>query len=157
VCVQAGGAHHRLASCGCAVAVLWLCCVQPVRPDERSIATHTPVANRLLCPTPPTPLRGAAALTLVQGSIPATVGRVASSFGVTGGGMLRGLTMAVGRDGIYTAGLLGITPATQAYLQKEHGQSERQAGLYASVLGGVTCAFFSHPFDMIKTCLQVSS
>ena len=87
------------------------------------------------------------------GSIASTVGGIVKRFGMFGSGMGRAMSICVVRDGIYTAGLLGITPATQTELMKQ-GHSQSAAGLYASVIGGVTCAFFSHPLDVCKTCMQ---
>ena len=89
------------------------------------------------------------------GSIPVTVSRVVRDHGVFASGMGRGLAGCVVRDGIYTAGLLGVTPAMQSWLVKERGCSEGEAGLFASVIGGVSCAVLSHPLDLVKTCLQV--
>ena len=42
----------------------------------------------------------------------------------------------------------------QDYLMKEHDMSALNAGLWASVLGGVLGAVLSHPFDCVKTCMQ---
>jgi len=88
------------------------------------------------------------------GSIPSVATRVIRTHGVLNGGLWRGLLPCVMRDGIYTAGLLGVTPATQRMFVEQHGYSEQAAGVYASVVGGLGCAFLSHPFDLVKTCMQ---
>ena len=68
-------------------------------------------------------------------------------------GLMRGLLPCIVRDSLYTCGLLGVTPYTQSYLM-EKGYSQSSAGVYASVLGGCSAAFFSHPADMVKICMQ---
>lgn len=88
------------------------------------------------------------------GSIPTVAARVVRTNGVLSSGLGRGLLPCVMRDGIYTAGLLGVTPATQRVFMEQYGHSEQVAGVYASVVGGLGCAFLSHPFDLVKTCMQ---
>jgi len=91
---------------------------------------------------------------LKGGSIPYQLTSIIKNHGILSNGMGRGLSQSIARDGIYTCGLLGITPATQNILINKYNYSERQAGFYASIIGGVTCAAISHPFDMVKTVLQ---
>jgi len=90
-------------------------------------------------------LRGGSMLTQAR--------RIVTVYGVGAEGLFRGLSQTMLRDSVYTAGLLGITPAGQNILERR-GHSERAAGFYASVIGGVTCAIGSQPFDVMKTCLQ---
>ena len=87
-------------------------------------------------------------------SIPTVAARIVRTNGILSSGMGRGLLPCVMRDGIYTAGLLGVTPATQRVFMEHYGHSEQVAGVYASVVGGLGCAFLSHPFDLVKTCMQ---
>jgi hypothetical protein len=91
---------------------------------------------------------------LSGGSIPTVAARIVRTHGMLSSGMGRGLLPCVMRDGIYTAGLLGVTPATQRVFMEHYGHSEQVAGVYASVVGGLGCAFLSHPFDLVKTCMQ---
>lgn len=91
---------------------------------------------------------------LSGGSIPTVASRIVRTHGMLNSGLWRGLGPCVMRDGIYTAGLLGVTPATQRVFIEQHGQSEQAAGVCASVVGGLGCAFLSHPFDLVKTCMQ---
>lgn len=90
---------------------------------------------------------------LKGGSIPSQVSSIIKNHGVLSNGLGRAMSQSIIRDGIYTCGLLGITPATQNILISK-GYSERASGFYASIIGGVACATLSHPFDMVKTVLQ---
>lgn len=87
------------------------------------------------------------------GSFLGTPVRVVQAHGLLSKGMFRGLTAAMCRDGIYAVGMLGVTPLVQDALVKE-GYSLSSASFYASMLGGVLAAVPSHPFDVIKTCMQ---
>jgi hypothetical protein len=91
---------------------------------------------------------------LKGGSLPHRLSSLVRKHGLMGGGAFRGLTQSIMRDGIYTCGLLGITPATQNMFMHSYGCSERASGFYASIIGGVACATLSHPFDMVKTVVQ---
>ena len=68
--------------------------------------------------------------------------------------LLRGLMPTIGRDAIYVTGMLGVTPYVQEYLINEKNISVNQAGFYASIIGGIIAAVPSHPFDIVKTCIQ---
>lgn len=81
--------------------------------------------------------------------------RIARFYGIFGGGLMRGLTANILRDSIYVSGMLGLTPLIQGYfLKAHHDMSLAQASFYASMIGGFISAIPSHPFDMIKTCMQ---
>lgn len=69
-------------------------------------------------------------------------------------GLYRGLSPAIFRDAIYVGSMLGVTPVLQQYLERHHGQSSMVASFNASVLGGILAAIPSHPFDIVKTCMQ---
>jgi hypothetical protein len=68
--------------------------------------------------------------------------------------LFRGLTPTIARDAIYVTGMLGVTPFVQEYLVREKNMSVTSAGFYASLVGGVLAAVPSHPFDLVKTCMQ---
>jgi len=87
------------------------------------------------------------------GSIAAQLGSVIKEGGMFSRGIGRGMGCAILRDGIYVAGLLGITPTLQTHLIRK-GHSEATSGLYASIVGGCVAAVLSHPLDMVKTCMQ---
>ena len=74
-----------------------------------------------------------------------------------GNQIFRGLTPALARDAIYVTGMLGVTPILQTYLVEEKQFSMSAAGFYASIAGGILAALPSHPFDMMKTCMQAKS
>lgn len=42
----------------------------------------------------------------------------------------------------------------QDYLMAEHNVSQSKSGLLASLVGGLFAAVPSHPFDVVKTCMQ---
>lgn len=78
----------------------------------------------------------------------------AASLGVT---TVRGMPMCSMREGIYTAGYLGVAPSMREYLREHHGdkfQSEDQARFMGAIAAGIMGAYLSHPFDTIKTCMQ---
>ena len=86
-------------------------------------------------------------------SLSEMTGQIVRGYGIFHRGLMRGLIPCMIRDAVYTCGLLGITPYTQEYLISK-GHSLASASLYASVVGGCSAAFFSHPADMIKICMQ---
>lgn len=79
---------------------------------------------------------------------------VIKQHGIFSHGIFRGVTAAASRDTIYTCGMLGVTPRLQSYLQDKYELSQSSASFYASMIGGVAAAVPSHPFDVIKTCMQ---
>lgn len=95
-------------------------------------------------------------LTMIQqqrfgGSIVSTPARLISTFGASG--MSRGLLMSCGREGIYTAGVLGTCPVFIDKF-KQRGWSTNQAKMGGAICAGVMSASISHPMDTIKSCLQ---
>ena len=66
----------------------------------------------------------------------------------------RGLFPTMCRESMFVTGLLGITPVVQELLESRYQYTPTLAGLYASIIGGVLAAVPSHPFDIIKTCMQ---
>lgn len=77
-----------------------------------------------------------------------------STYGVSSRGLYRGLVPAIFRDSLYVGSMLGVTPLLQNYLEKRHGQSPLMASFNASICGGIMAAIPSHPFDIVKTCMQ---
>lgn len=69
-------------------------------------------------------------------------------------GMFRGLYMACGREGLFAAGMLGISPSIKRYAIDAHGYDTETAKVIAAVTSGVIVANISHPLDTIKTCQQ---
>lgn len=70
------------------------------------------------------------------------------------GGLFRGLGATAGREFVYVGAMLGVTPTIQRTLVEKYDVSMGMAGLYASTIGGVVASIPSHPFDVIKTCMQ---
>lgn len=68
--------------------------------------------------------------------------------------IFRGLIPTIARDSIYVTGMLGVTPVVQKYLIEKKDFSVSAAGFHASLIGGVLAALPSHPFDIVKTCMQ---
>lgn len=89
------------------------------------------------------------------GSFPGTFARIVKNHGVLNNGIMRGLVGAASRDAIYVSGMLAVTPLLREYLMNTYDTPSALAGFYASLLGGVVAAVPSHPFDVIKTCMQV--
>jgi hypothetical protein len=88
------------------------------------------------------------------GSFIAACSHIVGRYGLGSQGLMRGLGPTMLRDGVYVAGLLGLTPVLQARLVDQYGCSQAGATLGASLVGGSLCALASHPADMIKTCMQ---
>ena len=86
------------------------------------------------------------------GSFAHQVYRIGSQFGAAG--IMRGLGPTMVRDGVYVAGLLGITPVVQELLMRRYDMSANQASFSASMVGGLACSLASHPADIVKTCMQ---
>jgi hypothetical protein len=86
------------------------------------------------------------------GSIFATLRRISLDHGTLM--LFRGLTPAMIRDALYVSGFLGVTPLLQEYLMQNHEMQVLEAGFCASMFGGIVAALPSHPFDVVKTCMQ---
>ena len=96
-------------------------------------------------------------LTMIQqqrfgGSIFGTPARLVADHGGVSA-MSRGLLMSCGREGIYTAGVLGTCPVFAGQLEAR-GFEKTSAKLLAAIGAGVISASLSHPMDTIKTCQQ---
>ncbi len=88
------------------------------------------------------------------GSLVSVVSNIARTYGFNQHGILRGLVANIYRDSVYVSGMLGITPIIQNALLDEFDLSRAHASFYASMIGGMIAAIPSHPFDVIKTCMQ---
>lgn len=80
--------------------------------------------------------------------------RVMNNHGFSSSGVMRGVLSTTLRDSIYVTGMLGVTPLYYEILKKKYGFNSISAGFYSSLLGGIFAAIPSHPFDVIKTCMQ---
>ena len=70
-------------------------------------------------------------------------------------GLFRGLVTSCGREGLFTAGYMGIGPSMKEFLQKNKiVEGEAGSKLGGAIAGGVIAATLSHPLDTIKTCMQ---
>ncbi len=81
--------------------------------------------------------------------VPATL---VKNFGPTVIG--RAMHLCSGREGLWCAGYLGITPVLSRYLNEVHNVKETTAKIYASVVAGLIAAPLSHPLDTMKTGMQ---
>ena len=86
------------------------------------------------------------------GSIFSTPGRLVSSFGFAS--LFRGLVTSCGREGMFTAGYMGIGPVVNRTVVEDYGYSPATGTFAGAVGGGVIAATLSHPMDTIKTCMQ---
>jgi hypothetical protein len=85
------------------------------------------------------------------GSLLGTPMRIVSEFGLLT--LMRGLVTSCGREGLFTAGVLGIAPVFANTLKEDYGFNEL-AKPCGAVGAGVVAATLSHPLDTIKTCMQ---
>jgi len=68
--------------------------------------------------------------------------------------VFRGISMALVRDSIYVGAMLGLTPILNRHFQQAYDCNPKASNFYASIVGGIVAAVPSHPFDLIKTCMQ---
>jgi hypothetical protein len=85
-------------------------------------------------------------------SLVGTAGKVVREFGALT--MFRGLTVSCGREGIFTAGYLGLGPVFARRLKDGYGVSSSIGDFAGAVGAGLIAATLSHPLDTIKTCMQ---
>eukprot|EP00931_Biecheleriopsis_adriatica_P109854 TRINITY_DN8411_c0_g2_i1.p1 TRINITY_DN8411_c0_g2~~TRINITY_DN8411_c0_g2_i1.p1 ORF type:complete len:301 (-),score=63.86 TRINITY_DN8411_c0_g2_i1:113-964(-) len=96
-------------------------------------------------------------LTMIQqqrygGSLFGTPARLIKEFGASS--ILRGVTMTIGRESLFTMAMLGLCPVLQRSLSTNYGL-EKSVALAAGSLAGATMAgTITHPMDTIKTCMQ---
>lgn len=85
------------------------------------------------------------------GSLPATMQRIWQNHGPLM--FMRGFSCTASREGLFTAGYLGLVPAAQSAC-REHGVSPWWGNCGASVGGGLFVAAVTQPLDTAKTCMQ---
>ena len=100
---------------------------------------------------------GPAELVMIQqqrfnASLGSTFKSLISQKGV--GIMGKGLSLAAGRDGLYTCFVLGSTAVITAQAQESFGLSPSMAFTVGGLTSGIGAAVFTHPFDTIKTRVQ---
>jgi len=68
----------------------------------------------------------------------------------------RGVSSMAVREGIYTAGYLGLAPVLTNYFASMPGREEKhlQNAIGSCCIAGVTCALVTHPVDTAKTVVQ---
>jgi len=85
------------------------------------------------------------------GTIFKMIRRIHAAHGIPG--FFRGLTMTMGREGIFCSSYIALNPLMQEKL-KERGVNGSQASVYSAVATGTFGALLSHPADTLKTRLQ---
>ena len=95
------------------------------------------------------------------GTILGTPLRVIRERGLLGRGIMRGVGCCAMRDALSVGGMLGVAPVVQRWFASRGGDAGGAGGGVGAVLagtlaGGAVGAFVSHPFDVIKTRLQVA-
>ena len=68
--------------------------------------------------------------------------------------LFRGLETSCGREGLFTAGYLGMGPVFAEQLQAKYGLSASTSNFAGAAGAGMIAATLSHPLDTIKTCMQ---
>ena len=86
------------------------------------------------------------------GSMLEAAGRVVRERGALT--LFRGLETSCGREGLFTAGYLGMGPVFAEQLVNSYGMSQGTANFAGAAGAGVIAASLSHPLDTIKTCMQ---
>ena len=69
-------------------------------------------------------------------------------------GLFRGLFTSCGREGLFTAGYLGLGPVFAEKLKQRETLTGKVAEFVGAAGAGVIAATLSHPLDTIKTCMQ---
>ena len=68
--------------------------------------------------------------------------------------LFRGLATSCGREGLFTAGCLGLAPVLAEKLHSDFGVESKLGSFLGACCAGMVAATLSHPLDTIKTCLQ---
>lgn len=85
----------------------------------------------------------------------ATIAHLSKTYGVTS--LMRGYVPCAIREGIYTAGYLGLAPVLTSQLIRFGGffkDSPFAAALTGACSAGTIAALLTHPVDTAKTCVQ---
>ena len=67
--------------------------------------------------------------------------------------LLRGLATSCGREGVFCAGYLGLSPTIKQW-GMDAGYGAAASTVLGAVCSGVIASTLSHPMDTIKTCMQ---
>jgi hypothetical protein len=86
------------------------------------------------------------------GSLLRTPQRLVKDFGIRS--LFRGYTPMIGREVIWTTGMLGTTPMMQKWLMQEKGWSLNAAESTASLANGVVVGILSCPLDAMSTIMK---
>mmetsp|Transcript_21465 Transcript_21465/g.48461 ORF Transcript_21465/g.48461 Transcript_21465/m.48461 type:complete len:276 (-) Transcript_21465:73-900(-) len=86
------------------------------------------------------------------GTILGTPATFIKEYGV--GALTRGFTTTMGREGMFTMSMLGITPLIQKKLVEESGMEKNSALAAGALTGACFAGTVTHPMDTIKTCMQ---
>tara|TARA_B110001452_G_scaffold75986_1_gene61702 strand:+ start:362 stop:1216 length:855 start_codon:yes stop_codon:yes gene_type:complete len=86
------------------------------------------------------------------GSILGTPAKFINEFGASS--LVRGVTMTIGREAMFTMSMLGITPLIQEKLIETSGMEKNSALAIGALTGAVFAGTVTHPLDTIKTCMQ---
>ena len=70
--------------------------------------------------------------------------------------LFRGLETSCGREGLFTAGYLGMGPVFAEQLQRRYDMSASSANFAGAAGAGMIAATLSHPLDTIKCVLRAS-
>lgn len=83
-----------------------------------------------------------------------TVQHINEQFGIRG--LMRGFSACAGREAIYTAGYLGLSPVAIAHLSQMDSFKENTlaANLVGACGAGIVAALITHPIDTCKTMIQ---
>lgn len=85
-------------------------------------------------------------------SLGGTATKVVSDYGALA--LFRGLATSCGREGLFTAGYLGMGPVFGNKLRDNYGLSKGVADFGGAACAGMIAATLSHPIDTMKTCMQ---
>lgn len=115
------------------------------------------IASALLTGVAVSPFVQVCEVTMIQqqrfgGSVLGTPLRLVREFGVRSLG--RGYTAMVGREVLWTTGMLGTTPLMQKWLMEEKGFGLNAAEVTASFTNGLAVGALSCPFDAMSVCMK---
>jgi hypothetical protein len=86
------------------------------------------------------------------GTLFATPSRVMKTYGAAS--IVRGTSLACGREAFFTAGYMGLAPSISRELQQRFGMSESHGSIFGPIGAGLIASTLSHPLDTAKTCMQ---